>query len=424
MRVSWGFASVLALLLAATCAGAAPAAKTSKQVHGSPYLLVWAGDERRERPDFLAVVDVNPSSPRYGQIIKRMPVRGSGMMPHHTEYEFPASGVLFANAWAGGHTFIIDAGKAASPQVKSDFVLAGGYGFPHSFVRLPNGHVLATFQSHGAAYAPPGGLLELDENGAVVRSASAATPELKDDQVWPYSMAVVPALDRVVVSNTPMGMPKWAKAPEGSWSSERLDAIVTKQVQIWRLSDLKLLHTLELPPSGQGHQNEFPAEPRLLPDGSVYVNTFSCGLYRVVDLGTAAPRVEFVRIFPGSMQEMCGVPVIVGKYWIQTVGALPGLIALDISDPAKPAEASRLQFDHSFHMPHWIAADRNGHRLVVTGNDQSWVLIVNLDPQTGTMSVDEKFHEPGATTPGLRFTTADQPKSGPALVHGSLFAPK
>lgn len=391
---------------------------------GSPYLLVWAGDEQREQPDFLAVLDADPASPRYGQVIRRMPVGGRGMMPHHTEYEFPASGVFFANAWAGGRTFIIDASSAAAPKVKSDFVLAGGYGFPHSFVRLPNGNLLATFQSHGAAYVPPGGLLELDESGAVVRSASAATPHLKHEQSWPYSLEVIPALDRIVVTNTPMGMPKWAKTPAGSWSSEKVDAIRTDQIQIWRLSDLKLLHTIPLPSSGRGQQHLYPAEPRLLSDGSVYVNTFSCGLYRVMDLNTAKPRVEFVRVFPGNMEEMCAVPVIVGKYWIQTVAALPGLIALDISDPAKPVEAARLQLDHAFHMPHWLAADRKGDRLVVTGSEGNWVLIVNFDPQTGKMSVDERFRQPGSATPGVRLTVADGATSGPARVHGSLFAPK
>ncbi len=420
---SWS--AVLLLLIASTSwSGSGPTAgKTSS---GSPYLLVWAGDGRHTRPDFLAVLDVNPSSKAYGQVVRRMPVSGVGMMPHHTEYEFPASGMLFANGWAAGHTFIIDATHAASPKVKMDFTLADGYGFPHSFVRLPNGHLLGTFQSHGSAYAPVGGLVEMDENGKVIRSASAATPELQDEQVWPYSIAVVPDKDRIVVSMTPMGMPDWATPPAGSWSKEKVDAVVTSHIQIWRLSDLKLLHTLALPPTGQRDQNHFPAEPRLLPDGTVYVNTFYCGLYRVTDLGGTKPRVDLIRTFPGgtSMMNMCAVPVIVGKYWIQTVGAIPGLVALDISDPGKPVEVSTLKLDHRFHMPHWLAADRNSDRLVLTGDDQDWVLIVNIDPKTGTLSLDENFRQAGATAPGVHLTSADGPQSGPAEVHGSLFAPR
>lgn len=404
-----------------------PASKTSQsRPTASPYLLVWGGDSDHKRPDFLAVIDADPASRTYGRIVNRLPVSGSGMMPHHTEYEFPDSGILFANGWVAGHTFIIDASHAATPKVKADFLLAGGYGFPHSFVRLPNRHVLATFQSHGAAYKPIGGLVELDENGKVLRSASAATPELTEEQVWPYSMAVVAAQDRVVLSMTPMGMPDWAKPPEGSWSKERVDALKTSHIQIWRLSDLKLLQTIELPASGQGDQNAFPAEPRLLPDGSVYVNTFNCGLYRVSDLGSDHPKVQFLRIFPGgtSMMDACAVPVLVGKYWIQTVGAIPGLVALDISDPARPVEVSTLRLDHAFHMPHWLAADRRGNRLVLTGDDQDWVLVVNIDPDTGKLSLDEKFRGPGAASPGVRVTATDAADSPAALVHGSLFAPR
>ena len=48
---------------------------------------------------------------------------------------------------------------------EADFTRAGGYSYPHSFARIPGGHVLATFQSIGDKYAPPGGLVELDEGG-------------------------------------------------------------------------------------------------------------------------------------------------------------------------------------------------------------------------------------------------------------------
>lgn len=427
MKSALTFIALLALIPGGMPAGAADTPKASKSA-GSPYLLVWAGDERRERSDFMAVLDVRPASPHYGQVVTTLPVHATATMPHHTEYEFPSSGNLFASGWAAGHTFVIDASHAATPKLKSDFVEVSGYGFPHSFVRLANGHVLATFQSHSRGYAPPGGLVELDEAGTPIRSASAETPSLEPAKTWPYSVAVAPGLDRVVVTLTPMGMPEWARPPQGSWAKERVDAIVTQHVQIWRLSDLNLLHTLELPsPPGGGEQNQYPAEPRLLPDGTVYVNTFRCGLYRIIDLAGPHPKAEFVRVFPGGGdQDMCAVPVVVGKYWIQTVGALPGLIALDISDPAKPVEVSRLQLDHRFHMPHWLAADRAGNRLVLTGDTQSWVLLIDFDPQTGKMSVDDSFKQAGAKDPGVILDSKNWPHggSGAAIVHGALFAPR
>ena len=109
---------------------------------------------------------------------------------------------------------------------------------------------------------------------------------------------------------------------------------------------------------------------------------------------------------------MCAVPVVLGKYWIQSVAALPGLVALDVSDPARPVEVSRLTFTPSFHMPHWIAADRKGSRVLVTGDDQSYVLLVDVDPMTGNMTVDQRFSS--EKTGGI----------GTGKVHGAVFGPR
>jgi hypothetical protein len=411
------------VVLCFTGISCAQESKAAPPKEGSAYLFVWAGDAARQSSDFLAVIDARPSSPTYGRIVRSVPVGATGTMPHHTEYEFPHDSILFANGWAAGRTFIFDLRQPLKPRLAGQFQDRAGYSFPHSFVQLANGHVLATFQSHGEAYAPGGGLVELDEKGSVVRAASAVDPAVDKDLIWPYSLAVVPELDRVVSSSTPMGMPDWAKLPPGSWPAKKANEHFTAQVQIWRLSDLHLLHTVSLLPDSNGKYDKWPAEPRVLPDGSVYVNTFSCGLYRMKDLQGAHPTAELVYTFPGGEtgHTECGVPVVVGHYWVQTVAALPGLIALDISHPEKPVEVSRLKLDARFHMPHWIAADRKGDRLVVTGADQSWVLVARFEK--GKLSLDPTFHEPRATEPGISFDRREWPhgKAGRAIVHGALF---
>ena len=119
------------------------------------------------------------------------------------------------------------------------------------------------------------------------------------------------------------------------------------------------------------------------------------------------------------------MPVVVGKYWIQTDPSLPGLIALDVSDPARPVEVSRLVFDRRFSKTHWVAADRRHGRLVVTGSEQSWVLVANLDKETGRLTLDETFREAGREQPGIDFNRAQWPHgaSGKAVIHGALFGP-
>jgi hypothetical protein len=122
--------------------------------------------------------------------------------------------------------------------------------------------------------------------------------------------------------------------------------------------------------------------------------------------------------------DMCAVPVVYGKYWIQTVGAINGLVVLDASDPAHPREVSRLSLPPNFHMPHWIAADRSTGRVVATGARDSWVLMLKFDDQTGQLSIDKAFGGRSTEEPGVQFDRAEWPhgRSGKALVHGTVFS--
>ena len=75
---------------------------------GSRYLFVWAGDADKRETDFLAVIDVDPQSTTYASVVSTVPVGIAGTVPHHTEYEMPPRGVLWANGFAAGQTFRFD----------------------------------------------------------------------------------------------------------------------------------------------------------------------------------------------------------------------------------------------------------------------------------------------------------------------------
>jgi hypothetical protein len=286
--------------------------------------------------------------------------------------------------------------------------------------------VLATFQSHGNAYRPGGGLVELTPSGKFVRSGSGIDPSVSGNEIWPYSLEVDSKIGRAVSVNSPMSMPDWAKLPAGSWPKKRSDDQPTSTVQVWRLSDLSVVKTVQLPGDSAKHE-VWPAEPRLLPDGTMYVATFSCGLYRMKGLGTAQPSAEQVYSFPGnasSTDHMCFVPVVVGHYWVQTVASLPGLIVLDVSNPAKPVEVSRLKIDGKrFPTVHWISADRNGDRLVMSGAMDSWLLVARIDRNTGKVKLDDSFRTPGSPYPGIQFEGKVLPAGvgERVMVHGALF---
>lgn len=360
----------------------------------------------------MAVVDADPASPDYGKLIATAPTGAEAGAAHHIEYEMPAGTTLFANDWGTGRTFIIDLADPARPRVASSFERAGEFIYPHSFARLPNGNVIATFQSIGDKYAPPGGLVELDNSGQLVRSARSETPDIPTQINWPYSLAVLPAVDRIVTTSTDMGRGK-------DWSSPE-----TSHIQIWSINELRLLASVGLPkaPATAGKVNVFPAEPRVLADGSVYVSTFTCGLFRIDGVAAGTPAASFVHAFPGGTSEhdMCAVPLVYGKYWIQTVGSNNGLVVLDVSDSARPKEVSRLSLPDKFHMPHWIGADRSKGLIAVTGQRDGWLAMLKFDEVTGTLAIDEAFGDDG----GIVFDGPSWPHGGKgkAIVHGVVFS--
>ncbi len=424
IRSPWS--SSLGVLLLVVVAGCV---RPDDRAAASPndLLYVWAGDADEQDADFLAVVDARRDSPTYGRVIATVPVEGRGHVPHHTEYAL-AGTTLFANGWQSGRTFIFDLTDPRAPHVAGEFGERGGYTYPHSYARLPNGNVLATFQSSGGTYGPTGGLVELDGQGNLVRSASGVSPDVPGNENWTYSLLVLPDVDRLVTTNTRMGFPsEWRSALRAMTDPAHRHVsqdVQSTHVQIWRLSDLSLIATLRLPAQDGGH-NAWTAEPRRLANGEVYVNTFSCGLYHIAGVATERPTVAPVTFSRFAGFGFCSVPVTVGNVWIHPSATEGAIIAYDLSDPAAPREVSRLALDSAYANPHWIALDAVGDRLVVTADDQPWVLIVDVDPVNGALTVDERFREPGATRAGITFDRAAWPHGagGRAQPHGAVFGP-
>ena len=394
----------------------APSAVLGQASGPAPYLYVWAGDRDTLQSDFLAVIDTRPGSPSYARVLTTLPVGARGTGPHHTEHQLEADRILFANGFAAGRTYRFDLSRPDQPRLLGSFTELGGYSFPHSFVQMANGHLLSTFQGRGPKNIPPGGLVELDREGRLVRASSARASAIDSVQLRPYSLAVLPAIDRVVSTSTDM------LADFGA------------HLQVWRLSDLALLQTIELPATKpqDGHAHHaaqtsakedhhlFPGEPRVLADGrTVLLGTFTCGFYRVSDIDAPSARVDFLRAFGG---ENCAVPVLSGSWWVQTVPDEHALVTLDVSDPSLPREVSRATFDSTFR-PHWLALDEGGSRLVVN-DGRARLLLVHLDQATGALRIDDGFRDAGAATPGVSLDRASWPHgaSGPAVPHGSVFS--
>lgn len=404
-----------ALLIAAmTCASFGAAAQPALSDKSGHYLYVWSGDQEGAGNNFLVVLDADPASPGYGQVLTSVATDQRGIRPHHTEYEMPASGILFANDHGANRTFLFNLRDPLKPRAAGSFGSLGGFSMPHSFVRLPNGNVLASFQypDHGGhtggamvMSGKSGGLVEIDDGGNLVRAVSNADPAFPDEGLLPYSLAILPDIDRVFVTNSPMGD----------------DYLLTSNTyQLFRLSDLELLGTYRFDPGANLSGHISPEEPRIGPDGAAYVQTLSCGIQRVSGLADARPSAKLVHQFPGSW---CGVPTIVGRFLVQSVPSIHGFIVLDIADGARPVEVSRLVIDARYNA-HWTAWDPVSRRLVVTSEqagDRTYLL--KLDAATGALSIDEAFRDADGQ-PGFSFAKRVWPHgwTGEGKPHGAVFS--
>lgn len=374
-------------------------------------MFAWAGDVAQQGNDFLAVIDAEPSSASYGHLLTTTVTDQQTGQVHHTEYAMPAGGLLFANDHVAGRTFVFDVRDPLHPKVATSFTELGGYSHPHSFLRLPNGHVLASFQHMhhpGMAMAmagmgTSGGLVEIDDQGRLIRAASTADPEFPGAMLMPYSLLPLPDIDRLVVTNSSMH----DADPHGH------------TYQVWRFSSLKLLRTEYFDTGGEQDGDINPEEPRRGPDGSVYVQTLNCGIERITAVATNRPQSQLVHMFPGSH---CGVPTIVGHYLIQSVPIINGVIVLDLKNPTRPAEVSRLELGERF-VPHWTGWDAKSERVVVTGiGELHRLFMLKLDQKTGVITMDAAFHDADGKA-GFNFDDRQWPDgwTGSANPHGVVF---
>ena len=394
----------------------------------SPYLYIWARDVDLGDgdTDFLATVDADPSSPRYGSVISTTPVGSTGTGAHHAEPVAPAKGLLFANGFRSNRTFLFDISISSTPVLIRELDALPDLSYPHDFRRLPNGHVLVSMQrGNGTIAGDPGGLALFTSTGELIRTGSAADTAFTGAKIRPYSLEIMQEYDRVLTTGRSMS----------SLKEKAADVI-----QIWRLSDLSLLRTLavpRLPPAtlpectniGDFCQPEQyagesqPFEIRALSDGSALLSTFTCGFYRISDIASDTPFIEPVMNWPEALG--CSVPAMIGRFEIMPVLFSNFIATLDVSNPLAPREVARYIPPDGV-TPHWLAIDPQSNRMVVTADGPDaipTIMILNVDLVTGELSVDERFGAVEDSTPGISFDRADWPHgpTGAAMPHAALF---
>ncbi len=397
----------------------------------SPYLFLFAGDQDEADSDFLAVIDLQPESPDFGQAIATTPIGKKASMPHHMEYVAPPAGEpIFMNAHHHEMSMLVDVSDPRAPRVAKSFDPPTPLRYPHDYSRTPTGSRLVGFlRSEGPSPDPSetvmpgnhGGIAEYSAEGVLLRAVSADAVN-SSKSIRPYAFAFLQDIDRFVVTSAPMMEDSWADV-----------------VQIYRYSDFALLKTIDLPPGRMADGREIEGSqnagfgPRVLPDGSVFFNAYGCAFYRLTDIASENPRLDTVFTLetpeppgPGRIRGACGVPVVFGSYWIMPVGQLHAVIVLDIADPSAPREVFRLPTPQTFN-PHWLARDPRSNRLVLgaeLGGEKGFYLL-RFDAEAGRLSFDPVLKDDGQTGYlSLENKSWPHGPSGPAWGHAALFLPQ
>ncbi|MDQ3077261.1 MAG: beta-propeller domain-containing protein [Pseudomonadota bacterium] len=389
----------------------------------SPFLIAFAGDDWDSHDeDFVVVFDLATGKP-----LSSTPIGHKKSMPHHFEYEMPPAGLhLFANAHHAEETLLLDVSDPKRIRIANRLKPPAPYRFTHDYKRLPNGNMLVGFlRSEGESPESGddtlpgghGGIAELTATGKLVRSSSAAADGLPHP-VRPYSFLPLPQLDRLVTTSATM--------------MEKSSADV---VQIWRLSDLHLLHTLPVPGGKRSDGTELKEAAsstfaaRLMHDNSVLVSSYGCAFYRLTGAGGSAPKVDLVRTIsadakPGD-RGSCGVPVLLGHWWLLPIGKEKRLATFDVSDPTSPREVASLSIPDF--APHWLASDPKSDRLVLgaeAGGEEGMYLL-RIDLSNGRTRFDDRIAGSKGRAGYLDFDRESWPhgKTGKAWAHAALFLP-
>jgi hypothetical protein len=384
------------------------------------HLYVWAGpsmptsggamkhDAMPAGENFVTVFDADSASATYGRAIASGTADVPGVMAHHTEYTLPTGRAMFANDYGAGKVFLLDVSNPATPRIVQRIDSVPGFRKPHSFARLPNGNVIASLQfGNGKTPGDPGGLGEFDPAGRLIRTSSSVDSAFPGARIRTYGVELLPLIDRIVTTSAPM------------------DTETTAHVmQVWRMSDLRLLKTIVAPPIPGDSLYYYPFEVRALEDGrSALVNTYYCGFYLLTGLDTPTPTVTLVHTMREPRRIGCAVPTRIGHFWVMPIAYAHLIVTLDISNPARPTQVSELTTDTTF-LPHWSSADPGSDRVVIVGQDdgEPRLFVVHVDRTTGRLTWDEKFRD-DSTSRGVSFAKPSWPHGTAARVmpHGAVF---
>ncbi|MEK6321716.1 MAG: selenium-binding protein SBP56-related protein [Acidobacteriota bacterium] len=356
---------VLAVTLLSAAAGSPVMAQASDpnrtkargNIDREKYLFVWAGDQARQSPDFLAVINFDEGSRNYGKVIKSVPLSGAGATgnePHHVglsrDGRVLACGGLLSVLKGQKEIFFFDVSNPASPRFISsaDPPLSA---ITDEFYSLPGGGFLVTMMG-GANGAHPGRVAEFNKNLELISEYPANPPH---DGFNPHGISVRPEINLMVTSDFVCPSTTLHAVPGG--------LALRGSVRVWDFKRRTIVKTITLPgPAGT-------IDVKLIP-GDNLARAYTAGmaddkLYLIdTDKGTAKVVFDFGTIAQGGSPQLMRMTRDGSRLFISMNGA-GKIVMFDTSKPEKPEVRKVLDLGAGSG-PHYLALTDDEKRLIVS----------------------------------------------------------
>ena len=374
------------------------------------HLFVWAGDQSRANPDFLAVINFNEQSNHYGQVIKTVPLSGAGATgnePHHVGIsnngKVLAAGGLLSVLKGQPEIFFFDVSDPDETKFLSS-VNPPLSSITDDFEPLPSGGFLVTMMGGPQGHAP-GRVVELNDDLKLIGEHPKNPP---DHGFNPHGIALRPELNLMVTSDF--------ICPTSTLNAVPGELDLRGSIRVWDLKRREILRTVEIPNAGG------TIDVKLIPgdsEGRAYTAGMLDDNLYLVDTrdGTATAVFDFGSIAKGGWPQLMRMTRD-GRRLFITMNQAGKVVMFDTSEPSKPRMLSTLDLGPGAG-PHYLRLTHDERRLVISDyflNEDSFGKVhaegdhrIHVaQVRDSSLTLDPRFQ--------VDFNTAFQ--SGPARPHG------
>ena len=348
-------------LVLSLCSWSGPASAEPPSPHARAgrgrHLLICTGDQARKAPDFLAVVDFDERSPRYGQVIARAPVPepgASGNEFHHVglsaDGKVAACGGLLSVLKGQREVFFFDVADPSAPRFLSsaDPPLSS---ITDEFHALPGGGFLVTMMGGPGGHAP-GRVAEFDRELRLVREHPEQLPT---DGFNPHGISVRREVNLMVTSDF--------ICPSTTLHAVSGDIEFRAGVRVWNFERREILRSIPLPGAGG------TIDVQLIP-GDHQQRAFTAGmldghLYLLdTGRGTARSVFDFATIAKDGWPQLMRITRD-GQRLFVSMNQAGKVAMLDITQPERPRLLEALDLGAGSG-PHYLSLTPDEERLVIS----------------------------------------------------------